>query len=214
MSLAKSNNLSEQFGNDIRSLLSLLESSQELRQFLANPLIKPDAKKAVIQQIAGEEMNPLMRNFLRLLVDKGRILFLEGIGKQYLTKLRELNQTVLAEVTSAVPLSDAQMQTVREKVQAMTSARQVEIETKIDADLIGGVVIKVGSQVIDASLRGQLRRLGIRLSSWFKEEVRWKSEEGRKPFDFAQGTNKEEGKSQTATRNKLIYIAELFSPNS
>lgn len=165
MSLAKSNNLSEQFGNDIRSLLSLLESSQELRQFLANPLIKPDAKKAVIQQIAGEEMNPLMRNFLRLLVDKGRILFLEGIGKQYLTKLRELNQTVLAEVTSAVPLSDAQMQTVREKVQAMTSARQVEIETKIDADLIGGVVIKVGSQVIDASLRGQLRRLGIRLSS-------------------------------------------------
>ena len=165
MSLAKSNNLSEEFGNEIRSLLGLLESSEDLRQFLGNPLIKPDAKKAVIQQIAGEEMNPLMRNFLRLLVDKGRILFLEGIGKQYLTKLRELNQTVLAEVTSAVPLSDAQKQTVREKVQAMTSARQVEIETKIDADLIGGVVIKVGSQVIDASLRGQLRRLGIRLAS-------------------------------------------------
>jgi len=165
MSLAKSNNLAEQFGNDIRSLLSLLESSEELRQFLANPLIKPDAKKAVIKQIAGEEMNPLMRSFLSLLVDKGRILFLEGIGKQYLTQLRELNQTVLAEVTSAVPLSEAQQQTVSEKVQAMTGARQVEIETKIDADLIGGVVIKVGSQVIDASLRGQLRRLGIRLAS-------------------------------------------------
>ncbi|PSB39965.1 F0F1 ATP synthase subunit delta [filamentous cyanobacterium Phorm 46] len=165
MSLAKSNDLSEQFGNDIRSLLSLLESSEDLRQFLANPLIKPDAKKAVIKQIAGEEMNPLMRSFLSLLIDKGRILFLEGIGKQYLNQLRALNQTVLAEVTSAVPLSDAQQQTVREKVQAMTSARQVEIETKIDTDLIGGVVIKVGSQVIDASLRGQLRRLGVRLSS-------------------------------------------------
>ncbi len=166
MSLAKSNNLSEQFGNDIRSLLGLLESSEDLRQFLGNPLIKPDAKKAVLKQIAGEEMNPLMRSFLSLLIDKGRILFLEGIGKQYLTQLRALNQTVLAEVTSAVPLSDAQKETVREKVQAMTSARQVEIETKIDADLIGGVVIKVGSQVIDASLRGQLRRLGIRLASW------------------------------------------------
>ena len=165
MSLAKSNNLSEEFGNEIRSLLGLLESSQELRDFLGNPLIKPDAKKAVIKQVAGEDMNPLMRSFLSLLIDKGRILFLEGIGKQYLTQLRALNQTVLAEVTSAVPLSDAQQETVREKVQAMTSARQVEIETKIDADLIGGVVIKVGSQVIDASLRGQLRRLGIRLSS-------------------------------------------------
>jgi F-type H+-transporting ATPase subunit delta len=165
MSLAKSNNLSEEFGNEIRSLLGMLESSEDLRQFLGNPLIKPDAKKAVIKQIAGEDMNPLMRSFLSLLIDKGRILFLEGIGKQYLTQLRELNQTVLAEVTSAVPLSDAQQQTVREKVQAMTSARQVEIETKIDADLIGGVVIKVGSQVIDASLQGQLRRLGIRLAS-------------------------------------------------
>jgi F-type H+-transporting ATPase subunit delta len=165
MSLAKSNNLSEEFGTEIRSLLGLLESSEDLRQFLGNPLIKPDAKKAVIKQIAGADMNPLMRSFLSLLIDKGRILFLEGIGKQYLTQLRELNQTVLAEVTSAVPLSDVQQQTVREKVQAMTSARQVEIETKIDADLIGGVVIKVGSQVIDASLRGQLRRLGIRLAS-------------------------------------------------
>jgi F-type H+-transporting ATPase subunit delta len=165
MSLAKSNNLSEQFGEDIRSLLNLLENSEELRLFLGSPLVKPQDKKAVIDRIAGSEMNPLMRNFLRLLVDKGRILFLEGIGKKYLTELRELNQTVLAEVTSAVPLSDAQQQTVREKVQAMTSARQVEIESKIDADLIGGVVIKVGSQVIDASLRGQLRRLGIRLNS-------------------------------------------------
>ncbi|MEG3895149.1 MULTISPECIES: ATP synthase F1 subunit delta [unclassified Microcoleus] len=165
MSLAKSNNLSEQFGEDIRSLLNLLENSEELRLFLGSPLVKPQDKKAVIDRIAGSEMNPLMRNFLRLLVDKGRILFLEGIGKKYLTELRELNQTVLAEVTSAVPLSEAQQQTVREKVQAMTSARQVEIETKIDADLIGGVIIKVGSQVIDASLRGQLRRLGIRLSS-------------------------------------------------
>lgn len=165
MSLAQSNNLSEQFGEDIRSLLSLLKSSEELRLFLASPLVKADDKKAVIDRISSSEMNPLMRNFLRLLVDKGRILFLEGIGEQYLTKLRELNQTVLAEVTSAVPLSDAQQQSVREKVQAMTSARQVEIETKIDADLIGGVVIKVGSQVIDASLRGQLRRLGLRLNS-------------------------------------------------
>ena len=59
-----------------------------MRQFLANPLVKPDAKKAVIQQIAGEELSPSMHSFLKLLVDKGRILFLEGIGKQYLARLQ------------------------------------------------------------------------------------------------------------------------------
>ncbi|HEY9668904.1 MAG TPA: ATP synthase F1 subunit delta, partial [Coleofasciculaceae cyanobacterium] len=92
-------------------------------------------------------------------------LFVEGIAKQYQSLLRQLKQTVLAEVTSAVELTEAQQQAVREKVMAMTSAHQVDLETKIDPDLIGGVIIKVGSQVIDASLRGQLRRLGLRLSS-------------------------------------------------
>ena len=66
---------------------------------------------------------------------------------------------------SAVEVTEAQQQAVREKVQAMTSARSVELSTKLDPDLIGGVIIKVGSQVVDASLRGQLRRIGIRLSS-------------------------------------------------
>jgi F-type H+-transporting ATPase subunit delta len=84
--------------------------------------------------------------------------------KQFQAQLRELKQTVVAEVISAVELTDAQRQSVSDKVKAMTSANQVELDTKIDPDLIGGVIIKVGSQVIDASLRGQLRRIGISLS--------------------------------------------------
>ena len=165
MSAAKAQNITEQIGEDVRSLLSALENSEELRQFLGNPFVKEADKKAVLGQIAGEGVHPFTRNFLMLLVDRRRILFLEGIAQQYLTLLRELNQTVLAEVISAVELTEAQQQAVREKVQAMTSARAVELSTKLDPDLIGGVIIKVGSQVVDASLRGQLRRIGIRLSS-------------------------------------------------
>jgi len=89
---------------------------------------------------------------------------LEPILQQYLVLLRQLNQTVLAEVTSAVPLTPEQIEIIRQRVIALTQARQVETATKIDRDLIGGVIIKVGSQVIDASLRGQLRRLSLRLS--------------------------------------------------
>lgn len=165
LSLAKSQNLTDRFGEDAAALINLLQESEELSQFLANPLTKLEAKKAVLQQVVGEQVHPYMRNFLMLLVDRRRILFLEGICKQYQSLLRELNQTVLAEVTSAVELNDAQRQTVRERVMAMTAARQVDLETKIDPDLIGGVVIKVGSQVVDASLRGQLRRMSLRLNS-------------------------------------------------
>jgi len=127
-------------------------------------VVKPQDKKAILQRITADEVNPALRNFLMLLVDRGRILFLEEIAKQYLVLLRKLNQTVLAEITSVYPLTEAQLTTLSEKVKAMTNARQVEIATTVDADLLGGVIIKVGSRVVDASLRGQLRRIGMKLS--------------------------------------------------
>jgi F-type H+-transporting ATPase subunit delta len=165
MSVARSNNLTEQLGEDARSLLKLLQNSEDLRNFLTNPFIKVEDKKAVLGRLVGENINPYMRNFLMLLVDRRRILLLAEICQQYLAILRELNQTVLAEVISAVELTEEQQQAVRDKVIAMTNAARVELDTKLDPDLIGGVIIKVGSQVIDASLRGQLRRLSLRLSS-------------------------------------------------
>lgn len=164
MSVARSHDLAEQFGEEVRSLQNLLETSEQLRNFLANPFVTAEDKKAVLGRVVGEGINPYMRNFLMLLIDRRRILLLLGICQQYQALLRELNQTVLAEVTSAVELSEDQKQAVREKVTAMTNARSVELDTKLDPDLIGGVIIRVGSQVIDASLRGQLRRLSLRLS--------------------------------------------------
>lgn len=165
MSAAQSQNITDRIGDDVRSLLSLLESSEELRQFLTSPVAREEQKKTVLRQIAGDGLHPYTLNFLLLLVDRRRIPLLEGIGKQYLALLRKLQQTVLAEVTSTVELTEAQRQAISEKVKAITGAHQVELETKLEPDLIGGVIIKVGSQVIDASLRGQLRRIGVRLSS-------------------------------------------------
>jgi F-type H+-transporting ATPase subunit delta len=165
MTVAQSNNLTEAFGNDARSLVTLLNDSQQLRDFFDNPFILPENKKAVIGRVLGDDTNAFFRSFLMLLVDKKRISVLAAICKQYLAILRQLNQTVLAEVISAVPLNETQEQAVKEKVIAMTNAQEVELEKKVDTELIGGVIIKVGSQVIDASLRGQLRRLSLRLSS-------------------------------------------------
>jgi F-type H+-transporting ATPase subunit delta len=98
-----------------------------------------------------------------LLVDKRRIAFLAEVAAQYLNLLRKLKQTVLAEVISATELSDEQKQSVIEKVKGMTDARDLELKTTIDPSLLGGLIIKVGSQVLDASVRGQLRRIGMSL---------------------------------------------------
>ncbi|MEQ8973000.1 MAG: ATP synthase F1 subunit delta [Coleofasciculus sp. C1-SOL-03] len=164
MAVAQEHNLVDKFGEDVAALLDTLNESEELQQFLGNPIIKAEDKKAVLEQLSGEQIHPYMVNFLKILVDRRRILFLADICRQYQALLRELKQAVLAQVISTVELNDDQKQAVRQKVLSMTNAQDVDIETQIDADLLGGVIIKVGSQVVDASLRGQLRRIGVSLS--------------------------------------------------
>ncbi|MBW4541712.1 MAG: F0F1 ATP synthase subunit delta [Myxacorys chilensis ATA2-1-KO14] len=164
MSLGQSGNLVDRFNDDVNSILSTLNESSDLRQFIVSPLTKADTKKSVLQQVFGESVHPLTKNFLMLLVDRRRIMFLDGICKQYQVLFRKLKQTVLAEVISTVELNDGQKDAVRDRVRAMTGAHQVELQTRLDPELIGGVIIKVGSQVIDASMRGQLRRIGLSLT--------------------------------------------------
>lgn len=165
MALAKEQQLVDRFGDDVQAMVTLLDSSDELRQFLANPLVEGSAKKAVLESVAGNDLHPLMVNFLKLLVDRGRVVFLEAVLTQYQVLLRQLKKTVLADVTSAVELSEAQISEISRKVIALTGAEQVEINASVDSDLLGGVIIQVGSQIVDASLRGQLRRLGMQLTA-------------------------------------------------
>ncbi|MFM2311548.1 MAG: hypothetical protein RLZZ04_824 [Cyanobacteriota bacterium] len=164
MSLAQQRDLTNQFGETFRALDSLLRESKEFKDFVLNPVIKGEDKKAVLKRVLGGDANPYLTNFMMLLIDKRRIIFLEAIIEQYLNLLRKLNQTVLAEVTSATELNDSQKQSIVEKVKAIAEARDVELKTSVDPDLIGGVIIKVGSKVIDASIRGQLRRISISLN--------------------------------------------------
>lgn len=165
MSLAQEKNNTDEIGDDIRAILSLLSDSAELNTFFQNPLLKAEEKKRVLREIVGEEINPYLLNFLLLLVDRRRIAFIEGICQKYLELLRKLNNTVLAEITSAVRLYEGEAERLSEKIIQLTGAASVEIATKIDPDIIGGVIIKVGSQVYDASLRGQLRRISLSLSN-------------------------------------------------
>ncbi len=164
MSIAQERNLTDNFGEIMRNLANLLEESPELQGLLENPLISSDDKKAVLQRIVGNT-NEYLQSFLKVLVDRRRVMFLELVCKKYLEILRDLNNAVLAEVTSATELDESQKRAISDKVKSITGATSVEIKTSIDADLIGGVIIKVGSQVLDASIQGQLRRISYSLMS-------------------------------------------------
>jgi F-type H+-transporting ATPase subunit delta len=163
LSIAQSKNTVDEMSAIAGNFLNLLKESNDLSTFLGNPTVNSEAKKGVLKKVLGDSTNAQMESFLMLLVDKGRIYSVEPILQQFQAKVRELKKTVLAEVISAVELTDEQRETVRRKVQGMTKADAVELASRVDPDLIGGVIIQIGSQVLDASISGQLRRMGLQL---------------------------------------------------
>jgi F-type H+-transporting ATPase subunit delta len=165
MGVAKSQNLVAEFGANVEWILSTLDVSTELKTFLASPLIKLELKKDLIRKAIADQVNPTMLNFLLILIDRKRVVFLEPICLRFQAMLRELNRVALAEVTTAVELSESQSESLKQKVQSLTNCQSVELSVKVNPDLIGGVIVKVGSQIIDASIRGQLRRLSNSLSA-------------------------------------------------
>jgi len=164
MSVAQNHHLSDRFSDSLRDLSRLLKESPDLQAFITSPVIKETDKKAVLRQILGNSESPYLVNFLLLLVDKRRIIFLAEICEQYLILYRKLTNTVLAEVTTASALSREQERRIEEDVKQRTGARSVDLIITLDSEILGGVIIKVGSQVYDASLRGQLRRIRLSLN--------------------------------------------------
>jgi F-type H+-transporting ATPase subunit delta len=129
----------------------------ELRELLRNPQLDPRARASALEEVlsGGEE---LLRNFLLVLADKGRTGSLEEIAREFERLIAEHEGIVHAELTTAVELSDEEAQTLLRQIE-QASGREVEATRSVDPDLIGGIVLQVGSHRLDASVRGRLERL-------------------------------------------------------
>jgi F-type H+-transporting ATPase subunit delta len=129
----------------------------ELRELLRNPQLDPRTRAAALEDVlsGGDE---LLRNFLLLLADKSRIGALEEIAQEFERLVSEEEGILTAELTTAVELSDEDERRLLKQIEE-ASGRKVEATRQVDPDLIGGIVLQVGSHRLDASVRGRLERL-------------------------------------------------------
>jgi F-type H+-transporting ATPase subunit delta len=141
---------------DLSSFADVYAGSAELAGALDNPLVPEPAREAIVGDIAGRlSLGELARNTLRLLVRKRRIVVVPEIARQ-LARLADEDAGVLrAEVTSAGPLSEAYLNRLRAELEKATG-RKVALTHRQDPTLLGGVVTRIGDQVIDGSARARL----------------------------------------------------------
>ena len=109
-------------------------------------------------------MTPSLQNLLKLLADRQRLPVMDAVLLRFLELYRDLRRITLAQVSSATPLSPEQQEQLNQRVKAIAGTDVVELDVQVDPALIGGFIVRMGSQVIDASLSGQVRRLGLALA--------------------------------------------------
>lgn len=161
--LANEYNILAEAEQQLSMVVTLAEQNNDLKTLLYHPLVSGTAKKETIIRLFGEELHSVVKNFLLLLIDKHREAALPAILHEFSALANTLQNIIVADVTTAAPISPKQEQELAAKLGCITG-KQVRIKQHIDARIIGGVVVKVGDKLIDGSVARQLSMLQAALT--------------------------------------------------
>ncbi len=151
----------DQVAADLRGFADAMGESADLRRLVQSPAITREEQARALQAIAkASGMSDLASNFLGLIAKNRRLFILNAMIEAFLALLAERRGEVMAKVTSAIALSDAQLAKVTDAVKKAVGAN-AQVEARVDPDLLGGLVVRVGSRMYDSSLRSKLQRLEI-----------------------------------------------------
>ena len=148
---------------DLRGWRALLRDSADLRRLIRSPVLSRDEQGRAIAAIAQTMgLSPLTRNFLGLLAQNRRLFALPAMIESFLARLAERRGEVTAHVVVAQALSPEQRAQIDEQLRKAVG-RKVAVDVEIDPSLLGGLVVRLGSRMIDASLKSKLYRLQLQM---------------------------------------------------
>jgi F-type H+-transporting ATPase subunit delta len=159
--LADERKLLDEVAGDLRGLRDLLAESGDLRRLVRSPILSRIEQAKAIGAVAERAgFDALTRNFLGLVAQNRRLFAVPSMIAAFLAKLAARRGEVTAEVTAAQELTPAQLAAVGEQLRRAMGSK-IAVEVRVDPALLGGLVVKVGSRMVDASLRSKLHRLQL-----------------------------------------------------
>ena len=143
---------------DMEQFVATLRANTELQAVLKNPIMKQDKKRNILDGLFGGKIHPSIVSFFHIMVRKGRAGILYATAREFIREYNEVKGIVHATVVSAAKLSAKNMDGLQKAIAAEINA-EVILQNKVDPSLIGGFVVNVGDQQIDASINGRLNKL-------------------------------------------------------
>ena len=159
--LARERDALDPVARDLEAVAAMLEESPDLDRALKSPVVKAETKSGIARAL-GERagFHDLTVRFLGVLGEQERLDLLAGMVTAFETLVADHRGQATVEVVSAVPLAPEQEEAVREMA-ATSLGKTVELKTAVDPELLGGLVLRVGSRMIDASVKTKLRHLEL-----------------------------------------------------
>jgi len=149
--IAAQQNSLKQTEEDLVLIADAIRKNQNLKDFLNHPLLSRDVKKDTLTKLFADKVQPVVLQFCYVVMDRDRFDVFPMMVDYYVTQAHQGLGVEEAVVTSALPLSKSQAETLKEKLSAMTG-KKILLKQKVDAALIGGFTVQVGDRLIDGSV--------------------------------------------------------------
>jgi F-type H+-transporting ATPase subunit delta len=158
--LAKEEGTTEQVAADVKAFASLIDSSPDLQRFVRSPVFSAEVQLKALGAILDQTgYNPTTNNFLKLVASKRRLFAIREMIRDFAALDDDARGVTRAEVTVAEPLGDGHRAALEDALKTVTGGKSVEVNVKVDASIIGGLVVKLGSRMVDASLKTKLNSI-------------------------------------------------------
>lgn len=163
LDLAEEKNTQDAINKEIRDIHSTLMNSQELRNVIKSPVVNPSSKVNALNAIF-KDASVTIKNLFRVLATNNRISELAVVTKKFTELYDERNNIKVATVTTAETITPEMETKILSKVKSLTGS-QVTLKSKIDKEILGGFILRIGDQQYDASVRGKLNALKTRFKN-------------------------------------------------
>lgn len=152
-----------QLGRELSDLAGRISASPELEQALGSPAVGRAGKLKLVEALVeGGKLHRLLHNLLRAMGERDRLAGLKGVAEAYAQALDQHEGIEAAEVLSSTPLNERQQQKLSERLSALTGKR-MRLSYRTEAELLGGLVVRIGNRIYDGSIVTQLSKLKERL---------------------------------------------------
>lgn len=149
---------------ETEALRDLFSQSDELLRVLGTPVVTSEEKTSLIDNALGNKVSKYMLNFLKILTEKHRIMQFEGIAKQFRLLYNQKNNIQDVVAVTAVPLSDKLSEKLKTKLEQITG-KTIILDNKVNAEIMGGIILNMQGDQIDASVKGRIDELRQHISA-------------------------------------------------